>query len=104
MEEAYLVPIGNQHGVCAMKTLRMLTVGMLFATTAAWASAGEVSSVPTYTVTAKRPTELGVEHVPPSSAIEIAVLQLTDMPEADIDYRLSPLGAPPAPVVELATL
>jgi hypothetical protein len=88
-----------------MKTLRMVTVGMLFAATAAWASAGEESSVPTFTITAKRPaTAVAVEHVPPSSAIEIAALVSLDMPEAEIDYRLSPLGAPPAPVVELTTL
>jgi hypothetical protein len=24
----------------------------------------------------------------------------TDMPEAEIDYHLSPIGAPPAPAVE----
>jgi hypothetical protein len=89
----------------AMKTLRMLTVGTLLAATAMWASAGEESSVPTFTVTAKRQaTALAVEHVPPSSAIEIALLLTTDMPEAEIDYRLSPFGAPPAPAVELATL
>jgi hypothetical protein len=88
-----------------MKTLRMLTVGMLLAATATWASAGEESGVPTFTVTAKRlATALAVEHVPPSSAIEIAVLLHTDMPEAEIDYRLSPFGAPPAPAVERATL
>lgn len=88
-----------------MKTLRMLTVGTLLAATAAWASAGEESSVPTFTVTAKRQaTALAVEHVPPSSAIEVAVLLTTDMPEAEIDYRLSPFGAPPAPAVELTTL
>jgi hypothetical protein len=88
-----------------MKTLRMVTVGMLLAATATWASAGEESSVPTFTVTAKREaTALAVEHVPPSSAIEIAVLLTSDMPEAEIDYRLSPFGAPPPPAVELATL
>lgn len=88
-----------------MKTLRMLIVGMVFAATAAWASAGEESSVPTFTVTAKRhATALAVEHVPPSSTIEIAVFLPADMPEASIDYRLSPLGAPPAPIVERATL
>jgi hypothetical protein len=86
-----------------MKTLRMLTVGTLLAATAMWASAGEESSVPTFTVTAKRQA-LAVEHVPPSSAIEIALLLTSDMPEAEIDYRLSPFGAPPAPAVELATL
>lgn len=89
-----------------MKTLRIVTVGMVFAATAAWAGADEDSSVPTFTITAKRPaTALSVEHVPPSSAIEIAALVPLDMPEAEIDYRLSPLGAPPpAPAVELATL
>lgn len=88
-----------------MKTLRMLTVGMLLAATATWASAGEESSVPTFTVTAKRQaTALAVEHVPPSSAIEIAALVSLDMPEAEIDYRLSSFGAPPAPAVELTTL
>jgi hypothetical protein len=88
-----------------MKTLRMLTLGTLLAATAAWASADEESSVPTFTITAKRQaTALAVEHVPPSSAIEISVLLTTDMPEAEIDYRLSPLGAPPASAVELTTL
>jgi hypothetical protein len=91
-----------------MNKLRTLTVGMLLGATAAsaaWASAGEESNVPTFTITAKRhATALAVEHVPPSSAIEFAVLLPLDMPEAEIDYRLSPLGAPPAPVVELTTL
>jgi hypothetical protein len=97
--------IGNQHGVSAMKTLRMLTIGTLLAATAAWASADEESSVPTFTITAKRhATALAVEHVPPSSAIEFTTLVSLDMPEAEIDYRLSPLGAPPAPAVELTTL
>jgi hypothetical protein len=88
-----------------MKTLRVVMVGMVFAATAAWASADEESSVPTFTITAKRQaTALAIEHVPPSSAIEIAALVSLDMPEAEIDYRLSPLGAPPAPAVELTTL
>jgi hypothetical protein len=100
-----LCSIGNQHGVSAMKTLQMMIVGTLLATTAAWASADEESSVPTFTVTAKRQaTALAVEHVAPSSAIEIAALVSLDMPEAEIDYRLSPFGAPPAPAVELTTL
>jgi hypothetical protein len=32
------------------------------------------------------------------------VLLPTDMPEAEIDYHLSPIGAPPAPAVTQATL
>ena len=88
-----------------MKTLRVMTVSMLVAATAAWASAGEESSVPTFTVTAKRiPTALAVEHVPPQSAIEIAALVTGNMPEAEIDYRLPPIGVSPTPIVEQVTL
>jgi hypothetical protein len=88
-----------------MKTLRVMTVSMLVAATAAWASAGEESSVPTFTVTAKRnPTVLTVEHVPPQSAIEIAALVTGTMPEAEIDYRLPPIGVSPTPTVEQVTL
>lgn len=88
-----------------MKTLRVLTVSMLVAATASWAGASEDSSIPTITVTAKRyPTGLTVEHVPPQSAIEIAAFLTGDMPEAEIDRRLTPIGAAPAPTDERAIL
>lgn len=88
-----------------MKTLRVMTVSMLIAATAAWASAGEESSVPTFTVTAKRnAAAVAVEHVPPQSAIEIAALVTGDMPEAQIDYHLPPIGVSPTPSVDQVTL
>ena len=88
-----------------MKTLRVMTVSMVFAATAAWASAGEESSVPTFTVTAKRNlTAVAVEHAPPQSAIEIAALVTGDMPEAQIDYHVSPVGVSPTPIVDRVTL
>jgi hypothetical protein len=88
-----------------MKTLRVLTVSMVIAATAGWASAGEEASVPTFTVTAKRhPAAVAVEHVAPQSAIEFAMLLTGDMPEAQIDYRVSPVGVSPAPTVERVAL
>jgi hypothetical protein len=88
-----------------MKTLRMLTVGMLLAATAAAASAADGdSTVPTITVTAKRHANAAAaELVPPQADVDITVLLPTDMPEAEIDYHLSPIDAPPAPTVERAT-
>ena len=89
-----------------MNTLRMLTVGMLFAAaTATAATAAEEQSIDTITVTAKRHATVPVtERVAPQADIAITVILPTDMPEAEIDYHLSPIGAvPPAPVVERAT-
>ena len=84
-----------------MKTLRMLTAGVLVALAAAAAMAAEEPSVPTVTVTAKRhATELADQGLPPRAAVQISVALPTDMPEAEIDYHLSPVVAPPAPAVE----
>ena len=84
-----------------MKTLQMLTVALLFGATAIAASAAEDPSVPTITITAKRhATVPASELVPPRANVEIKVVLPTDMPEAEIDYHLSPIGAPPAPAVE----
>ena len=82
-----------------MNKLRLLTAGMLFAATAALATAAEEQSVLTITVTAKRhaPT---APALPPRAEVQIPVVMPTDMPEAEIDYHLSPVGAPPAPAVE----
>jgi hypothetical protein len=88
-----------------MNTLRMLTVGMLLAAAASAAAAGEEPSIETITITAKRHTALpATAHEPPRTAVEIAVFLPTDMPEAEIDYHLTPIGASPAPAVERATL
>ena len=85
-----------------MNTLRMLTVGMFFAAaTTAGATAAEEQLIDTITVTAKRHTTgPTVAHVPPQSDVAITVIMPTDMPEAEIDFHLSPVGAPPAPTVE----
>jgi hypothetical protein len=86
-----------------MNTLRILTVGMLFAAaTAAGATAAEEQIIDTITVTAKRHTTGPiVEHVPPQASVAMTVIMPTDMPEAEIDFHLSPIGAvPPAPAVE----
>ena len=82
-----------------MQTLQLLTVGMVFAATALATSAAEEPSIPTITVTAKRHVT-GAERVPPRADLEITMVLPTDMPEAEIDYHLSPIGAPPAPAVE----
>jgi hypothetical protein len=88
-----------------MMTLRMMTIGMVFAVTATAAMAAVESNVPTITVTAKRPhsTALVVERVPPRAAIDATLVLPTYMPEAEIDYRLSPIGTSPAPAVEQVT-
>lgn len=85
-----------------MNTLRMMTAGMLVALAAAAAMAAEDPNVPTVTVTAKRHATAPVDHAqPPREAVQIvAVILPTDMPEAEIDYHLSPVVAPPAPAVE----
>lgn len=85
-----------------MKTLRMLTAGLLL--TAAGAVAAEDTAVTTFTVTAKRLVLPAAERVPPQADVAVIVLRPTDdMPEAEIDYHVSPIGAPSAPVVERAT-
>ena len=88
-----------------MNTLRILTVGVFFAT-AAGASAAEEQMIDTITVTAKRhATGLAIERVAPQADVAITVIMPTDMPEAEIDFHLSPIGAvPPAPAGERATL
>jgi hypothetical protein len=89
-----------------MKTLRTLTAGMLLAATATAATAVEEASVPTVTVTAKRHApHPAADRVPPQAEVAFTLFLPTDMPEAEIDYHLNPIGAsPPAPVAERATL
>jgi hypothetical protein len=96
----YLESQGNERGD-AMSTLRMLTAGMLLAAAATLATAAEEQSVPTVTVTAKRHATMpATQASPPRADVQIRVVLPTDMPEAEIDYHLSPVGAPPAPAVE----
>ncbi len=86
-----------------MSTLRVLTVGMFFAAaTAVGVAAAQDQTIDTITVTAKRyTTGPTVEHMPPQAGVAITVIMPTDMPEAEIDFHLSPIGAvPPAPTVE----
>jgi hypothetical protein len=84
-----------------MKTLRMLTAGVLLAVAAATAIAAEEPTVPTITVTAKRHVAPpATEGLPPREAVQIPQVLPTDMPEAEIDYHLLPVGAPPAPAGE----
>ena len=78
-----------------MKTMHMFTVAMLFAAAATAGTAAEDQSIPTITVTAKRPHAPAVERVPPRTPVEITVPMPTDMPEAEIDYHLAPIGALP---------
>ena len=89
-----------------MNTLRMLTAGMLLAASATVAMAAGDPSVPTAVttvmVTAKRHVTVPAE--PPKAAVQIPVILPTDMPEAEIDYHLTPVTPPPAPAVERATL
>ena len=83
-----------------MKTLQMLTVGIVFGAAAIAATAAEESSVTTITVTAKRhATGPVTEHVAPEN-VQITFVMPTDMPEAEIDSHLTLIGAPPAPPVE----
>ena len=80
-----------------MNTLRMLTAGLLLVATAAAANAAEDQNVPTVTVTAKRHVAApATEALPPRADVQITVVMPTDMPEAEIDYHLSPVAAPPA--------
>jgi hypothetical protein len=84
-----------------MDTLRILTAGMLLAATAAVAMAAEEPSVTTVMVTAKR--HVTVPAQPPREAVRIPVIMPTDMPEAEIDFHLTPVTSPPAPAVARAT-
>jgi hypothetical protein len=81
-----------------MKTLRMLTVGTLFAAvTAAVAATAEESSIPTITITAKRHAALpAAERVPPEAHVPVTVILPTDMPEAEIDFHVTPVASLPA--------
>jgi hypothetical protein len=85
-----------------MKTLRMLTAGMLLAAAATAATAAEEATIPTITLTAKRmhALALAVERVPPQTPIVVTVLLPTDMPEAQIDTHLLAIGVLPAPSQE----
>ena len=89
-----------------MNTLRMLTVGMLFAAATAVGATAAEEPIETITVTAKRHTaDLATERVAPQTdvAITLILLPTDDMPEAEIDYHLSPIGALPSPAFERAT-
>ena len=87
-----------------MKTLRMLAVGMVFAAAAATGAIAAEETIETITVTAKRHTTVWTtERVAPQADVAITVILPTDMPEAEIDYHVSPVGAPPAPTLERAT-
>ena len=87
-----------------MKTLRMLTVGMVFAAATATGAIAAEETIETITVTAKRHmTVQASERVAPQADVAITVILPTDMPEAEIDYHVSPIGATPAPTLERAT-
>lgn len=79
-----------------MKTLQTLLVGILVA--AAAAAVAQEPGLDTFTVTAKRPhsSATHAERVPPQSTVEIVAPMPTDMPEAEIDYHMLPIGVPPA--------
>ena len=72
-----------------MKTLRMLTIGMLLAAGGSAGPAGKEPVVPTFTVMAKRHAPV-VDRVPPKSTVDATVVMPTDMPEDDIDFHVSP--------------
>ncbi len=72
-----------------MKTLRVLTIGMLLAAAASAGTAAEEPSVTTITVMAKRHAPV-VDRVPPKWAVDATVVMPTDMPEDDIDFHVSP--------------
>ncbi|HEX7236692.1 MAG TPA: hypothetical protein VF405_07000 [Gammaproteobacteria bacterium] len=78
-----------------MNTLRMVTAGLLLAATAAAANAAEDQTIPTVTVTAKRHVSAPATEAPRAD-VEITVIMPTDMPEAEIDYHLPLVAAPPA--------
>jgi hypothetical protein len=86
-----------------MKTVGKLAIAVLLAATASSAMAADESTVPTITVTAKRQAP-AVERVPPQqAAVEATVVLPTDMPEADIDFHLQPIGARHAPALHHPT-
>ena len=88
-----------------MNTLRILTAGMLLAAAAATAIAAEEPSIDTVTVTAKRHvTTVPAAAEAPREAVQISIVMPTDMPEAEIDFHLTPVTPPPAPAVARATL
>lgn len=97
-----MVAIADRKGY-AMNTLRRLIVGMLFAAATSAATAEE-PSIETITVTAKRHTAPGHRTRTATHGHRDRGFLPTDMPEAEIDYHLTPIGAPPAPAVERATL
>jgi hypothetical protein len=84
-----------------MKTLRMLTVGALFAAVASLGYAAGETSVPTFTVTMKRADAPVVERVAPQEVIDAALL-IGDMPEAEIDYHVTPFVTPAVAVAQAA--
>ena len=86
----------------AMNALRILTAGMLLAAAAATAVAAEEPSIDTVTVTAKRHVTVPAAEAP-REAVQISVVMPTDMPEAEIDFHLTPVTPPPAPAVARAT-
>jgi hypothetical protein len=93
----YLETVGVPEGSrgFAMKTLRMLSVGALFAAVASSSfAADEATTLTTIVVTAKRIalTPL-VERVAPQEVIDTALL-IGDMPEAEIDYHVTPVATP----------
>jgi hypothetical protein len=85
----------------AMNTLRILTAGMLLAAAAATAIAAEEPSVDTVVVTAKRLVSVPAAEAP-RDAVQVSVVLPTDMPEAEIDFHLTPVTPPPAPAVARA--
>ena len=85
-----------------MNTLRILTAGMLLAAAAATAMAAEEPSIETVTVTAKRHVTPAAAEAP-REAVQVSVVLPTDMPEAEIDFHLTPVTPPPAPAVARAT-
>jgi hypothetical protein len=82
--------------VLPMKTLSVLTVGVMLAIGAATATAADDPNVLTITVTVKRPHAPTVERVAPRTPVETAIVLPTDMPEAEIDYHLAPIAATPS--------
>jgi hypothetical protein len=87
-----------------MKTLQVLTLGLAFGAIAMAASAADEPNILTVTVTAKRHATVPASQLaPPRAHVEVPVILPTDMPEAEIHYHLSPIGAPPAPAVPQAT-
>ena len=86
-----------------MNTLRNLTVGMLLAAAAATAMAAEEPSIDTVTVTAKRHVTVPAAEAP-REAVQVSMVLPTDMPEAEIDFHLTPVIPPPAPAVARAPL